>query len=185
MDKISRLFLNQVQILQKQLEHLLEKDPLVDPEALEKPNFQPQTDLSQIENLGLGLSLNLHERVQMIFSRLCLYFESGLLFRSGNLGWRAIAGFNQGDFFPLTGGEIQVPFKFPDMTLIEVRKIQSPQVFSQLLELQVVRNERNQVLIFKPNPEYIFLVTSQLADPWLKPHIERIQKEILMLLGDD
>jgi hypothetical protein len=28
------------------------------------------------------------------------------------------------------------------------------------------------------------MVTSTLADPWLKPHIERIQKEILMLLGD-
>ncbi len=185
MDKISRLFLNQVQILQKQLENLLDKDPLLDSEALDKPQFQVQTDLSQIENLGLGLSFNLHERVQMIFSRLCLYFDSGLLFSLNPQGWRAVAGFNQGEFFPLTGGEIQIPFKFPNMSLIEVRKIQSPQVFSQLLEMQVVRNERNQVLIFKPNPDYIFLVTSHLADPWLKPHVERIQKEVLLLLGDD
>lgn len=185
-DKLSRLFFNQVQILQKQLEHLLEKEPLNRNElkAPQHEPFEPMTDLSQIEGLRVGLPAELSEKVRMLFSRLCVYFDSGLLFQLVSGEWKAVAGFDQGEFFPLKGVEIDIPFRFPALTLVEVQKVHSPEVFSQLMSLQVVRSHNGQALIFKPHPDYIFLVTSVLADPWLKPHIERIQKEILMILGD-
>jgi hypothetical protein len=184
-NKLSRLFFNQVQILQRQLEHLLEKEPLVEkPKPATEKKFQVQTDLSHVDTMGVGLSALLSERAPLLFSKLSIYFDSGLLFQRAGSEWKATAGFDQGDFFPLKGVEIQVPFKFPDMSLIEVRRVHSREIFSQLMDLQVLRSERGQALIFKPHPDYIFMVTSSLADPWLKPHIERIQKEILMLLGD-
>lgn len=184
MDKLSRLFFNQVQVLQKQLEHLLEKEPLNETPKAEKKDFQIMTDLTQIDSIGLGLPPSIHAKVPILFSRLCLYFDSGLLFQFGDSEWKAVAGFDQGEYFPLKGIEIDIPFKFPDMSLIEVRKVHSPEVFSHLMNLQVIRSEKGQALIFKPHPDFIFLVTSSLADPWLKPHVERIQKEILMILGD-
>ncbi len=182
--KLSRLFFNQVQVLQKQLEHLLEKEPLDKKKEQTPRNFHAQTDLTQIDDMGLGLAPNLSERAPMLFSKLSLYFDSGLLFQRTGTEWKATAGFDQGDFFPLKGVEIQVPFRFPDMSLIEVRRVHSREIFSHLMDLQVLKSEKGQALIFKPHPDYIFMVTSVLADPWLKPHIERIQREILLLLGD-
>ncbi len=200
MDKLSKLFFNQVSVLQKNLEHLLEKKPLKDaPEApLEvKEPFQASTDLTQIDSLGVGLSKETVARVTMIFSRLAVYFDSGLLFQQISAGnkntpsggppqpqWKTIAGFDSGDFFPLKGGEVALPFQFPQMTLIEVRKVNSPDIFSHLQKIQVIRNQNSDALIFKPHPDYIFMVTSTLGDPWLKTHIEKIQKEILLLLVD-
>ncbi len=184
MDKISRLFLNQVQLLQKQLENLLEKEPLNDQKNVDSKPFAPQTDLSQIETLGFGLPAELRERAVMLFSRLAPYFESGLLFHQQSEQWKAICGFDRGDYFPLKGVEIEIPFRFPEMSLVEVRKVNSPEIFSQLIDLQILRSERGQALIFKPQPQFTFMVTSNLGDPWLKPHVERIQKEVLLLLGD-
>lgn len=184
MDKISRLFLNQVQVLQKQLEHLLEKEPLVEKKDSPKSQFQVQTDLSQIDMIGMGAPKDLESRVPTLFSRLSPYFDSGLLFMETSGQWKAIAGFDQGDYFPLKGVEIDIPFQFPKMSLIEVHRVHSPEIFSHLMDLQVIRSEKGQALIFKPHPNYIFLVTSTLGDPWLKPHIEKVQKEILLLLGD-
>lgn len=197
MDKISRLFLNQVDILQKQLEHLLEKKPLDKNQIVPpKPPFQPITDLNHIDLLGVGLPMDSLARVSTVFSRLSNYFDSGLLFEkrqlssqdsnqvSKNGAWKATAGFDQGDFFPLKGIEIEVPFQFPEMNLIEVRKVSSPNIFSHLESLKVIKSEKSQALIFKPHPDFIFMVTSSLGDPWLKVHVEKIQKEILMLLAD-
>jgi hypothetical protein len=184
-NRLSRLFFNQVQILQKQLENLLEKEPLRETKApVAEKSFHVQTDLTQVDSMGVGLSNLLSERAPMLFSKLSVYFDSGLLFQRAGNEWKATAGFDHGEFFPLKGVEIQVPFKFPDMTLIEVRRVHSREIFSQLMDLQVLRSEKGQALIFKPHPDYIFMVTSTLADPWLKPHVERIQREILMLLGD-
>lgn len=185
MDKISRLFFNQVQVLQKQLENLLEKEPLnkANVAPVKKP-FYAQTDLSQTETIGIGLPQDLHDRAVMIFSRLAPYFDSGLLFTETSGEWKAICGFDQGDYFPLKGVEIEIPFRFPDMSLVEVRRVSSPEIFTQLMDLQVIRSERGQALIFKPQPQFIFMVTSTMADPWLKPHIEKLQKEVLLLLGD-
>jgi hypothetical protein len=184
MDKISRLFMNQVQILQKQLENLLEKEPLSKTSLAERKPFYPQTDLGHLDTLSFGLPSELEARCVMIFSRIAPYFDSGLLFQHQAQGWRAVCGFDFGDYFPLKGIEIEIPFKFPEMTLIEVRKVQSPEIFAHLMDLRVLRSDRGQALIFKPHPGYIFMVTSTLGDPWLKPHIERIQSDILMLLGD-
>lgn len=186
MDKISRLFLNQVELLQKQLEHLLEKKTISGPSRPSQPpsNFKISTDLSQIDSLKFGLPEETDARVSIIFSRLTVYFESGLLFHGCHNHWKAIAGFDQGDFFPLKGVELSVPFQFPQMTLIEVRRVSAPEIFSHLRTIQVIRNENSQALIFRPHPDYVFLVTSSLGDPWLKTHLEKIQKEILLLLAD-
>jgi len=184
-NKLSRLFFNQVQILQKQLEHLLEKEPLREKKkTVVEKNFHVETDLTQVDSMGVGLSQLLSERAPMLFSKLAAYFDSGLLFQRAGTEWKATAGFDQGDFFPLKGVEIQIPFQFPDMSLIEVRRVHSREIFSHLMDLQVLRSEKGQALIFKPHPDYIFMVTSTLADPWLKPHMERIQREILLLMGD-
>jgi len=185
MDKLSRLFFNQVQVLQKQLENLLEKEPIAaDNKTPLKKTFQAETDLTHLDLIGMGAPKDLQSRVPVLFSKLSPYFDSGLLFKEMSGQWKAIAGFDQGEYFPLKGVEIDIPFAFPDMSLIEVRRVHSPEIFAHLMDLQVIRSEKGQALIFKPQPDYIFLVTSTLGDPWLKPHIEKIQREILLLLGD-
>jgi hypothetical protein len=185
MDKLSKLFMNQVDVLQKQLENLLEKRPLQKSKPKKiSDTFSASQDLSQLDSIGIGLPSEIHARALMVFSRLQPYFESGLLFHNQKTS-KAIAAIDHGEFFQLHGTEIQIPFQIPSMNLIEVRKVQSAEIFSQLKEIQVIRSDRSQALIFRPHPEYIFLVTSTLADPWLKSHIELIQTEVLKLLAED
>jgi hypothetical protein len=185
MDKISKLFMNQVGILQKQLEDLLEKSPM-QKEKLAKStaDFSASQDLTQLDSIGIGLPSDPEARALMVFSRLHPYFESGLLFKGGK-NLKAIAAIDHGEFFNLHGTEIKIPFQIPSMNLLEVKKVQSSEIFSQLKEIQVIRSDKSQALIFRPHPDFVFLVTSTLADPWLKTHIEKIQKELLKLLAED
>ena len=187
MDKLTKLFWDQVQTVQNQLQNLLEKDLHSKINTNEpKLPFRATSDLSQLDGLGVGLPENPLLKTEMIFARLLHYFEAGLLFHRavGSLEWSPIAAFQEGDFLPLTPDDIKLQFSFPEMTLVDVKRVQSPKVFTQLKQIDLIRNEQTNVLIFKPLPCYIFLVTSLLPDIWLKPHVEKIQTKTLLLLSD-
>lgn len=180
--KIGQLFFSHVKILQNQLEHLLEKEPLQEKEK-RTSTFQASTASDDL-NLEMDTKLaTTHEKVLVTFSQLAPYFESGLLFHKDKIRTRAVGAFDQGDFFPLKGFELEVSFSFPEMSLVEVRRVQSKSIFSELKKLNVVQ-DNSDALIFSPHPEYIFLVTSKLAEPWLRPHIEKIQAKVLKKIGD-
>lgn len=187
MDKLTKIFFKQVQVIQKQLEDLLEKQPQIQQEMPELPlkKFEVLTDLTQIDDLSLGLPQDTENRVEILFSRLTPYFESGLLLNlSATKAWQACAGFDQGQYFPLKGAEFEIPFQFPKLSLVEIRKLISQDFLNHLKELQVIKNEKSDAYLFSPHPDYIFLVTSAMADPWFKIHIEKIQKHVLMSLVD-
>jgi hypothetical protein len=195
MDKLSRLFMEQVQNLQKQIADLLEREPL---QKESKPNkFIASNDLSQIENIRISLPMDLSSKVETLFFRLSPYFEAGLLFLRERTSknqdgssetldqWHAIAGFDRGELCSLRNVDLQIPFRFPPLTLVEVQRVHSKSLFDQLQQIQVAKTSSSQVLIFRPHPDYIFLVSSELPDPWLKPHIEKVQKELLLILCDE
>jgi hypothetical protein len=197
-DKISKMFMEQVQNLQKQIADLLEKEPLrKQPEAPASSAFAVSTDLSQLEEIRIGLPVPLGARVETLFARLSPYFEAGILFQrqpstQNHDGvhatvdqWLTSAGFEQGQFYALHGMDLQIPFHFPQLTLVEVQKVHSKNLFDQLQQIRVAKSTGSQVLIFKPHPDFIFLVSSELPDLWLKPHIEKIQKELLLILCDE
>jgi len=195
-DKISKLFMDQVQNLQKQIADLLEKEPLQKNQSPPK-TFIASNDLSQIDMIRMSLPTDLQARVETLFARLSPYFEAGLLFlRQPTIqnhdgasstvdNWVTLVGFDQGDLYALRDVDLQISFRFPQLTLVEVQKVQSKNLFDQLQQIRVAKTSSSQVLIFRPHPDFIFLISSELPDPWLKPHVEKIQKELLLILCDE
>lgn len=188
MDKISKLMLIRAQKLQNYLQKILENDGLKSPkDSLTdiKAPFEPRTDLSQLDDIGMGLPATLPERAQILFSRLSVYFESGMLFHLGHDdSWKPKSAFQEGEFYPLIADDRLTDFSFPQMTLVEILRLKNSPMQKVLENIGLITVEHTQVLVFKPHPEYIFLVTSLLPDLWLKTHSEKIQSKILMLLGD-
>lgn len=189
--------MDQVQNLQKQIADLLEKEPLEKNQPVKTSTFSASTDLSQIEEIRLGLPVQLEARVETLFARLSPYFEAGILFhRQPSMQnhdgvnatvdqWMTQAGFDQGQFYALRNVDLQIPFRFPQLTLVEVQKVHSKNLFDQLQQIRVAKTPGSQVLIFRPHPDFIFLVSSELPDLWLKPHVEKIQTELLLILCDE
>lgn len=196
MDKISKIFMDQVQNLQKQISDLLEKEPLQKNKQPEK-SFTASNDLSQIEGIRIALPVPLQARVETLFARLSPYFDAGLLFlRQPTIqnhdgasstvdNWVTLAAFDQGELYALRDIDLQIAFRFPQLTLVEVQKVHSKNLFDQLQQIRVAKTPSSQVLIFRPHPEFIFLISSDLPDLWLKPHVEKIQKELLLILCDE
>lgn len=193
MAKITQLFSKQISELHKKLEDLLENSELNEEIKARTFNhaFEAERDLTQVDSLGFALSNETEARTLMIFNRLSIYFDSGLLFKKQNTNknhssWQATNGFDRGHAFPINVKNQQKNenYRFPELTLVEVRLILSPDIFTQIKNLEMLFNEKSRAFIFKPHPDYIFLVTSTLADPWLKLHLEKIHKEVLLLLVD-
>lgn len=197
MTKITQLFSKQITELHKKLEVLLENSQLTEENNSRVFNhaFEAERDLTQVDSLGFALSEETQNRTLMIFNRLSIYFDSGLLFKKhsskknnkiNDVTWQAEHGFDRGSAFPISKKSKQQNecYRFPNLTMVEVRTILTPQIFTQIKNLEMLFNDKSRAFIFRPHPDYIFLVTSTLADPWLKLHLEKIHKEVLLLLID-
>jgi len=188
MDKLSKIMLAKAQQMQSYLQKLLDNDglkPLQNKSEIPAGPFEAKTDLTQLDDVGMGLPNKLHERTQALFSRLSPYFESGMLFHiNSKKNWKPQAAFQDGDFYPLVSDDLQTDFSFPEMTLVEILRLKESPTQKTLIKIGLISDPQMQVLAFKPHPEYVFLVCSQLPDVWLKKHSEKIQAKVLMLLGD-
>lgn len=188
MDKLSKIMLERAQKMQSYLQKLLEHDglkPIKNRSEISSGPFEAKSDLTQLDDVGMGLPMKLHDRAQGLFSRLSPYFESGMLFHiNSKKNWKPQAAFQDGDFYPLVADDLQIDFSFPEMTLIEILRLKESPTQKTLIKIGLITDPKMQVLAFKPHPEYVFLMTSQLPDVWLKNHSEKIQAKVLMLLGD-
>lgn len=179
---LTQFFLQQAQALQKQLQNLLEKSSA--PNDLPPIPFEASTDLTQVGSLGIGLPESLKQRVPLLFSRLHPYFEAGVLFVRQGSSWCPQTAFQRGIVFILTPQETKMEFDFPTLTLTEVKKARSHDVLKDLGLEEYLNQTKVSTLVFSPHSDYLFLVLSDLADPWLKTQIDKIQFQSLLLLSD-
>lgn len=179
---LTQFFLKQAEIIQKQLQGLLEKTEEANQQA--RVPFSATTDLRAVSDIGIGLPPDLQLRSRILFSRLHPYFEAGVLFQKQNGDWHPQEAFQRGFCFELTPKEKQIAFEFPEMTLVEVKIARTQAVIHDLGLEEYLSNDKIAALVFRPHPEFLFLVLSELADPWLKTQIETVQSQVLKLLVD-
>lgn len=184
-NRLSHLFMNQVKVLQKQLEGLLDKEIKTSPEN-ETP-FEAKTLREEIHFLNPPSELSSEkEKMLFVFQQIVSFFNSGLLFEKLNSDSspKCIAAFEKGHFFPLKGVEIDLQFKLPQVSLVEVKRAQSQKIFECLEKMNVIQNSDEDIFILQPHPSYSVLVCSRLGSPWLKLHMEYFQKAVLKACGD-
>lgn len=177
---LTKFFLDQVSIVQSKLLNLLEKNTSPKLSA----DFEVTTDLSTLQNIDFGLPETLLERVPILFSRLHPYFEAGVLLKLNNYLWSPVTAFQRGYIFELSSLEKQMNFEFPMISLVSVLKARSQHVIKDLGLDEYLGNNNITALVFRPHPDYLFLVLSELPDLWLKEHIEKVQTKALLLLSD-
>lgn len=180
--ELTQFLLQQAQALQKQLHQLLEKAE--NSPDLHAIRFEVTTDLSKLEQLGEFLPEDLNSRAPLIFTRLHLYFDAGVLFKAHRDSWCPQWAFQHGNCFQLSKQETEIEFDFPELSLTEVKRAKSQAVINDLGLEEYLNNEKISALVFKPHPEYLFLLLSELADPWLKLQIDKTQTKVLNLLAD-
>lgn len=169
--------------VQEKLQKLLESD--WNQTVVEKVNhFEATTDLSALETLSLTLPEKNPDRIFILFTRMCLYFEAGLLFYSQNGQWKVQAAFQKGQYFPLLPQETQITYNLEPGTLGHVRKVLSEPLKKHLQKMDWCHSDE-QIFTLFPHPQFCFLVSTKLPDLWLKNHLEKINQELVYLMADE
>lgn len=188
MDKLTKRFYEQVRQVHSQIEELLTQTEFTSTQNIveqSESQFEALNTPQLIEDLGIGLPSHFPLRVPFLFSRCAPFFESGLLFMKSKDQWAPFAAFQQGVYFPLSEEDTKLRFNFKNCTLVDVVKILPADFTHQLQSLAYpIENDLTHLMI-KPHPDYAMLFSSKLPDLWLKPHIQRVQSKILILLSDE
>jgi hypothetical protein len=179
--KLTKLFLGQAKVLQKQLEKVLEKDSLQS--ALPKKEFEIEV-LRSPPPFSIPDHAKENEVMIQILKQSVSFFQSGLLTWNDDLKTVCIAAFEDGVFFPLKGHELELDFQLPNLKLLEIKRVQSKKMRENLEKLNIIKNEDTEVFVLKPYPQFSFLVSARLGEPWLKMHMENYQKSLLKICGD-
>ena len=179
MERFSQSLVSKITQLQKRFESLLEED--IDKkheEARTALSFEPSQDLSLIRGISLGLPENHIDRAIIVFSRLALLFDAGVLLENHDGTWKAQARFSQGHS-QLIKSQTKTPVILPSMTLLSILKTASAPMLEKLQLTELDPQNRTSCLVLKVSPDFAFILFSKLPDIWLKNHIENVRKELL------
>lgn len=171
MEKWTHSISRKLNRLQNRFESLLENEnSKSDPDS---PAFEPSRDPSLVAGISLGLPEDHVDRAVILFSRLAMIFDSGILLENQDGRWKAQATFSEGVARPLRKNSDQT-VTLPEMNSLSVLKAKS---FSLIKQLGIPEEQNsiflNEAYIIRPVPDFAFILCSSLPDLWLKDHLER------------
>ncbi len=184
MEKFSEFLSDRASRLEKHLEKWLSQDANMlstEPSPKTQLAYEAQTDTSYLEKLSHDLPEEELDRVVIVFSRLSIYFEAGLLFEKAAIDWLSRFRFEKGEF-RLT--ELPTYLQIPDIKSMQVLKTSPKPILAEVqLSKNIERPEDLTVLLMRPTEEYCFLLFSRLPDLWLKEHMQKISHHINLSLA--
>lgn len=153
-------------------------DQAIEKQKLSNASFFESTDLAIVNGLSLGLPDNYLDKVAVIFSRLSILFFTGILLEKINGAWIPQVFFHKGH---LRDVENQVKKKIilPQVSPTEILKTSITPIFSKLEIDFLIYGDENNCFLMQPTPDFSFIVTSRLGDPWLKSHLEKVQENLM------
>jgi hypothetical protein len=185
MEKISQAFASTISNVQKRLQSFLENDfdPKADEKKAAQETFEASRDLSLIRGLSQGLPEDHIDRAIVVFSRMALHFDAGILLENQDGVWKAQASFNRG-ITELLKNPAKLSMSLPAVNMLTVLKTDSKPML-QKLQLQALDPfNRTECLLIKATPDFAFLLFSTLPDIWLKDHIEHVRTALVNGFAD-
>lgn len=184
MEKLSQTIVSKITNLQKRLESVLDNDFEAKVEASERTaHFEPSRDLSLVRGLSLGLPEDHIDRAIVVFSRLALLFDAGVLLENNDAQWKAQAYFHKGATQLLKNNSKAI-LRLPPMNMLSVLTTNSEQMLSKLQLQHLDPENKTSCLLIKASPDFAFLLFSGMADLWLKEHIENVRTALINGLAD-
>ncbi len=179
MERLSQSIASKLNQLQRRFESLLEEDLDKKNEEIKMDaSFEASREIALVRGISLGLPDNHVDRAIIVFSRLALLFDIGVLLENHDGIWRAQAQFDKGQS-RLIKLHQQTQVHLPPMTLLSVLKTGSREMLEKLGLTGLDPQERTSCLLLRVSPDFAFILFSKLPDIWLKDHIENVRKEVL------
>lgn len=185
MEKLSQTLVSKISKLQKRLEAVLENDfeTTHDENERVQKTFEASQDEALIRGISIGLPEDHIDRAVVLFSRLGMFFDSGVLLENNDGQWKAQACFHRG-VTQLLKAQHKSLLRLPHVSLLTVLKT-DPQPLLKKLNLQHLDPEnKTSCLLIKASHDFSFLLFSTLPDMWLKTHIENIRKALINGFAD-
>src|SRR5690606_12049398 len=108
MEKWSESLQRRLTKLEEKIESLLEMDTNESVGANANLPFEPIYDINLVRTLARELPEDMEDRTLILFSRLAMYFEVGVLFEKDHEAWKAQAYFHEGRLLGLTNENLEV-----------------------------------------------------------------------------
>ncbi len=179
MEKWSQGLQRRLTKLEQKIESVLVMDLQNNPSQTAKTLFEPHHESVLIRTLSRELPEDLEDRTIILFSRLAIFFDIGILLEKENLNWKAQAYFEEGRMNPLIDQAMEVKGG-PQISPLQIVKAPAIPFLKQLGIHEKIRNPENlTAFLFRPHDQVSFLVMTRLAGPWLKNHMNEVHQEIL------
>lgn len=184
MEKISESLISKITMLQKRFESFLENDFENKVEEKERDQtFEPSRDVALVRGISQGLPEDHIDRAIIVFSRLAMLFDGGVLLENNDGLWKAQAYFHKG-VSHLIKTNSKPTIKLPEMNMMAVLKTDSKAMLARLQLPQLDPNHRAECLLIKVSPDFAFILFSEMADLWLKEHIENVRRALINGFAD-
>jgi hypothetical protein len=171
--------------IRRRLEDLLDNDFDHKREEKEKikKTFEVSRDLSLIRGLPAGLPEDHLDRVAVLFSRMSMFFEAGIMMENQDGRWKAQAIFEKGVVETLKS-QNKSSLQLPHVKVLTVLRTGARPLLEKLHLKQLDPGNSYQCLLIKVSSDFSFLLLSSLPDLWLKNHIENIQGSLQSGIAD-
>lgn len=185
MEKLSQSLVSKFTKLQRRFESFLDNDfeNKVEETERNQASFEASRDTSLVRGLSQGLPEDHIDRAIVVFSRLAMLFDAGILLENNDGQWRAQASFYKGTTQLLKNNGKSV-VKLPDMTLMSVLKTDSRAMLEKLQLQHLDPEHKTSCLLIKASPDFAFILFSGMADLWLKEHIENVRRALINGFAD-
>ncbi|HEX7674875.1 MAG TPA: GTP cyclohydrolase [Bdellovibrio sp.] len=185
MEKLSQALASKITHFQKRLQSFLEND--FDPNSEEHERLRKEFEVSRDEALVRGISQGLPEdhidRAIVVFSRLAMLFDAGVLLENNDSEWKAQAAFHKGVTELLKNNSKNV-LKLPAVNLMTVLKTDASSLLQKMNLQHLDPQHRDSCLLIKVTPDFAFVLLSSLPDLWLKEHIENVRRALINGFAD-
>lgn len=185
MEKLSQALASKISHFQKRLQSFLENDFNPNSEEHERlrKEFEASHESSLVRGLSQGLPDDHIDRAIVVFSRLALVFEAGVLLENNDGAWKPQAFFHKG-FTELLRTANKPTIKIPQTSLMTVLKTDSASLLQKLNLRQLDPENKTVCLLIRVTPDFVFLLLSDLPDLWLKEHTENVRRALINGFAD-
>jgi hypothetical protein len=186
MEKLSQSLVSKLSTFQKRLESFLENDfesHIEEAHRKDAGPFEASRDLSVVRGLSLGLPEDHIDRAVVVFSRLALLFDAGVMLENNDGVWKAQAYFSEGVTRVLKNSEKNV-VKIPVTSLMTVLQTSPQPLLAKLNLAGLDPAEKTNCLLIRVTADFAFLLFSSLPDLWLKEHIENVRTALINGFAD-
>lgn len=183
--KISQLGQHIDSLIGKRIESLLENnyDPGHKEKQKSKENFEVNRDIGLIRGLSAGLPDDHLDKIVVLFSRLALCFEAGVMLENEDGKWKPQATFERGVIETLHN-ENRPAVSLPQVKLLTVLKTEPTPLLKKLNLSHLDPENEMTCLLIKVSGDFCFVLLSKLPDLWLKDHVENIRQALQSGIAD-